>query len=438
MLAAGPVIAASPPPPPHELLATALFHDLLGRPADPAGLAYWTNLLDAGLSSVTSATAITASDEYFVNLVRRDYEKYLGREPDAAGLIYWTVLAKAGLTDESLAAGILSSPEMSARPGTTDQAWIAALYEDLLGRQVDAESEAYWMAQLGSGGQRADVAYRIAGSEERARRTVEDDMARYLDRQVDPQSLDYYFNEMAHGMTDEQVLCQIVGSTEYFKLQTGQPESTVPVPRLDQGWQSTNAAIDARARQGNVDLLFIGDSITQNWESFGAPTWTQFYGARKAMNAGIGGDGTENILWRIEHGNLDGISPKVVVLMIGTIDSGSDPSARDVAAGVQAVVRELQVKLPNSTILLLGTFPQGVDPTSPLRQTITASNQIISGLADGRTVDYLDLSSVFLNRDGTLNQSLRNPDLIHPNAQGYVVWAQAMEPTLSKLLSATP
>jgi len=431
------VIAASPQPP-HELLATALFHNLLGRPADPAGLAYWTNLLDAGVSSFNIATAITGGDEYFVNLVRRDYEKYLGRAPDAAGLIYWVVLAQAGLTDESLAAGILSSPELSAGHGTTDQAWIAAVYEDLLGRQADAASEAYWMAQLEAGGQRIDVAYRIAGSEERARRTVEDDMARCLDVQAVPQIVDIYFNEMAHGTTDEQVLSQIVGSLEYFKLQTGQPESTVPVPRLDQGWQLSNAAIDARARQGNVGLLFIGDSITQYWGSIGAPTWNQFYGARKAMNAGIFDDGTENVLWRIEHGNLDGISPKVVVLMIGTVDAYFDPFARDVAAGVQAVVRELQVKLPHTTILLLGTFPQGVDPTSPWRQTITASNQIISGLADGRTVDYLDLSSVFLNPDGTLNQSLRTPDLIHPNAQGYAVWAQAMEPTLARLLSATP
>src|SRR5690349_10197935 len=139
----------------------------------------------------------------------------------------------------------------------------------------------------------------------------------------------------------------------------------VPAPR-DANWVKRHEGFVQEARQGGIDLLFLGDSITDFWRSRGSNVWNQYYAPRHAANFGISGDRTQHVLWRMDHGELEGIKPRVVVLMIGTNNTGKERGSNQIRntvpetiAGVQAVVRELREKLPGSKILLLGIFPRG-------------------------------------------------------------------------------
>ena len=189
-----------------------------------------------------------------------------------------------------------------------------------------------------------------------------------------------------------------------------------------------------KAKMGQVDLLMIGDSITHGWETKGKKVWEQFYGSRHALNLGFSGDRTEHVLWRLEHGEVDGISPKLVVLMIGTNNTGhrQDPP-KETAAGIKAIIDQLRARLPKTKILLLAIFPRGRDANNRLRKINEAINNIIQGFADNKTVFYLNINDKFLEPDGTLPKSIM-PDLLHPNADGYRIWAEAMEPTIRKLM----
>jgi lysophospholipase L1-like esterase len=192
------------------------------------------------------------------------------------------------------------------------------------------------------------------------------------------------------------------------------------------------------AKMGDVDLLMIGDSITHGWENTGKQVWDQYYGDRKAFNLGFSGDRTEQVLWRLEHGAVKGISPKLAVVMIGTNNAGhrQDP-AEETAAGIEAIVKDLRQRLPETKILLLGIFPRGEKPDDKLRRLNDETNETIARLADDEQVVYLDLSETFLDDEGLLPKSVM-PDLLHPNEQGYQKWAAAMEPTIRKLMGEKP
>ncbi len=184
-----------------------------------------------------------------------------------------------------------------------------------------------------------------------------------------------------------------------------------------------------RAKQGDkepVDLLFLGDSITQGWND--NAVWKRFYGPRKAANFGIGGDRTQHVLWRIQNGELEGIAPKVVVLMIGT-NNVSSGSADEIAQGFTAIVKAIRENgCPRTKILLLGVFPRGEKP-NPGREKLAAVNAKIANLADGSNVWFLDIGKSFLNEDGTISRQIM-PDFLHLSTRGYRIWADAMEPTL--------
>jgi beta-glucosidase len=208
--------------------------------------------------------------------------------------------------------------------------------------------------------------------------------------------------------------------------------TTTPVPRNDKWWMDRHEAMNARVKQGNADLLFIGDSITQGWEGAGKEVWKEFYGNRNAVNLGIGGDQTQHVLWRLEHGNLEGISPKLAVVMIGTNNSFSY-QPEEIAAGIEAIVKTLRAKVPQTKILLLGIFPRGATPADQLRQVNEKTNAIAAKLADGKQVVYLDIGKAFLQPDGTLTKEIM-PDLLHLSPKGYRLWAEAIEPEVAKVL----
>ncbi len=189
-----------------------------------------------------------------------------------------------------------------------------------------------------------------------------------------------------------------------------------------------------KARNENPEVIFIGDSITENWEKDGAAVFARNYTKYKALAFGFGGDRTENVLWRLQHGEVDGIKPKVAVLMVGTNNTGSrQENPVTTAAGIKRNIDELQQRLPDTTILLLAIFPRDATPQGPLRQINQKVNAIISTYADHKRVHYLDINQAFLDADGTLSKDVM-PDLLHPNAKGYDIWATAMAPALQRLL----
>ena len=208
--------------------------------------------------------------------------------------------------------------------------------------------------------------------------------------------------------------------------------STTPAPRDDASWMPRHKLMNERVKKGNVDLLMIGDSITHGWEGGGKDVWEKYYAKRNAVNLGIGGDQTQHVLWRLEHGNIDGIQPKLAVLMIGTNNAGTGNS-KAIAAGVEAIVAKLRSKLPQTKVLILAIFPRGIDTKDRLRQVNAKANQMIAKLADDKNVYYLDIGAKFLDKDGKLPRDIM-PDLLHPNAKGYQIWAEAIEPSVKKLM----
>lgn len=185
----------------------------------------------------------------------------------------------------------------------------------------------------------------------------------------------------------------------------------------------------------DVDLLFIGDSITHSWENKnGKEIWDEFYADRKAANLGFSGDRTEQVIWRLQHGEVEGLSPKLVVLMIGTNNTGhrQDPP-KETVLGIEYIIKELRERLPASRILLLAVFPRAATPDDELRQLNSEINSMLPLLADDKNVFFLDINEAFLDQKGNLSKDIM-PDLLHPNARGYRIWAEAMEPTVKRLL----
>ncbi len=206
-----------------------------------------------------------------------------------------------------------------------------------------------------------------------------------------------------------------------------------PEPRPDDWWRQRHESMNERVKQGNVDLVFIGDSITQSWENEGKDVWKKCYGERKAANLGIGGDRTQHVLWRLTHGNLDGIEPKAAVIMIGTNNSnGADNTAEEIAEGIAAIVKTVHEQCPETQILILGIFPRGPKPDAQ-REKNAAASAIAAKLADGKSVFYLDIGEKFLEKDGTLTKEIM-PDFLHLSPRGYEIWAQAIEPKLKEML----
>jgi beta-glucosidase len=206
-------------------------------------------------------------------------------------------------------------------------------------------------------------------------------------------------------------------------------------PRPDQGWKTRSELLNKRVKETpDAQLLFIGDSITQGWEGAGAKeTWDKYYGDRKAVNLGIGGDRTQHVLYRLQNGNLDGIKPKAAIVMIGTNNSnGEDNTPGQIADGIRAIVKELRARQPQMKILLLGIFPRS-ENFSPQRGKITQVNQLIHKLDDGQNVHYLDIGHRFMEEDGTLAAKVMY-DYLHFTPKGYQIWAEAIEPKLADLL----
>ena len=217
-------------------------------------------------------------------------------------------------------------------------------------------------------------------------------------------------------------------------------------PVLHPGTEKRHESFNEIAKKGDAQLVFLGDSITHGWEGKGKAVWEQTWAPLKAANFGIGGDRTEHVLWRIDHGNFDGIKPKEIVLMIGTNNTGHQGrpqteldgavyqcSAQQTADGIKAILAKLQQKCPEARILLLAIFPRGANKDDKFRQQNEATNALVKAFADDKKVFFLDIGGKFLEADGMLPKSIM-PDLLHPNEKGYQIWSDAIEAKVKELL----
>jgi lysophospholipase L1-like esterase len=204
----------------------------------------------------------------------------------------------------------------------------------------------------------------------------------------------------------------------------------------DVKWLSRHVGFVIEAKKGGIEVLFLGDSITDAWrnkgDKGGKEVWEKVFAPLKAANFGIGGDQTQHVLWRIERGEMQGIQPKVVVVMIGTNNLRGN-SDKEITAGIKAVVRAVHDKSPTTKVLLLGIFPRGATAEDKRRDRIVAINKEIAKLDDGKKVRYLDIGQKFLGENGTLSKEIMW-DALHLTTRGYEIWAEAITPTLKEML----
>jgi len=197
-------------------------------------------------------------------------------------------------------------------------------------------------------------------------------------------------------------------------------------PRDD--WYITVQQKFDRYKGKSPEIIFDGDSITNRWETMGRDTWTRFAG--RAADFGIEGDRTENLLWRLSKGQVDGMDPKLVVLLIGTNNVGRD-SAENISEGIRAVVAEYEKRCPHAHIVLMAVLPRGKTTTDSSRIKVEAVNRLISSLDDGRHVSFVDIGPSLTGSDGNISAEMM-PDYVHPTAMGYVIWADALKALLDQ------
>ncbi len=189
----------------------------------------------------------------------------------------------------------------------------------------------------------------------------------------------------------------------------------------------------ATAKQGNIDLLLHGDSITDWWQlDANKPVFDKYFGSIRTANFAVAGDTTQGVLWGLRNGEGQGFQPKAVMLMIGTNNTGQF-TGPEIAEGVGAVVMELRRNFPSAKILLLAIFPRGV-PGDPVRDKIAEVNQIISKLDDKKNVFYMDIGQKFLDDKGVFLPDSFRADNLHPQARGYEIWGEAVSAKLAELM----
>jgi lysophospholipase L1-like esterase len=209
------------------------------------------------------------------------------------------------------------------------------------------------------------------------------------------------------------------------------PNSAI-IPSLAPFFQSKHQANLELAKRGDIDVVFMGDSITEGWrgDSAGKPVFDKYFGQMKVANFGISGDSTQGVLYRLRHGEGQSFSPKAVMLMIGT-NNTSRNTAPEIAEAIGAIVLEMQRDYPKARIMLLGIFPRSTANDS-VRAKIAEINRIISRLDDGDHVHYMDIGSKFLDAEGNIPKDIMN-DGLHPTTKGYEIWAEAVKEPLAAL-----
>ena len=219
--------------------------------------------------------------------------------------------------------------------------------------------------------------------------------------------------------------------------------AVIPVPKLEEDfydWYARHSAKCREAASGNHDLIFIGDSITHLFEGDpnvpgrGECLWRKYYGARNALNLGFGWDRTQNVLWRLAHGEFSGQTPRLVVILIGTNNLTGTPNAPtntplEIAEGIQAICRQVSDASPSSRLLLMGVLPRGA-ADDPLRARVRELNAILQErVRSWHGVHFADIGDLLLSADGSIAVDVMS-DGVHLTEKGYRIWADAIEPVV--------
>lgn len=216
-----------------------------------------------------------------------------------------------------------------------------------------------------------------------------------------------------------------------------------PVARTDRNSLLAHSQLLQKAKQGRIDIYFEGDSITRRWGATDYPAllanWNQNFFGWNAADFGWGADTVQNILWRLENGELDGVNPKVIVLLAGTNNvgrtvppEGDNAKVADITRGLKAVLDVLRAKAPAATIIATAIFPR--NDNIAVMPTIEKINRNLADLADGQKIRYLDINAKLADRDGKLFDGMMNADKLHPAIPGYQVWADALKPLFMQIL----
>jgi lysophospholipase L1-like esterase len=208
--------------------------------------------------------------------------------------------------------------------------------------------------------------------------------------------------------------------------------------RTDEHATERHAAIMALPNRASARLVFLGDSITRRWAEV-PELWKRYFQKYDPVNLGVGSDATQNVIWRIENGELDGMNPRVLVLLIGANNAPTN-CGEEIAAAVEKIVGIIRVKLPRTRILLMAIFPRGPQkrgtPEDPFSMdAIRRANEGLAALADAKTVRFLDIGSLFLGPDGEIDTALL-ADKLHPAAAGFAVWGDAIAPILEEMMES--
>jgi len=212
-----------------------------------------------------------------------------------------------------------------------------------------------------------------------------------------------------------------------------------PVPRSDKNSQLAHLQLLEKGRRGGIDICFVGDSITRRWGATDYPdflaNWKQNFFGWNAGDFGWGADTIQNILWRLENGEIDGVNPKVIVILAGTNNVGTTPGddakVADVIKGIKALVELCRLKAPSATLILTAIFPR--NDNMAVMPTINRINEGIAKFADGKTIRFLNINDKLADRDGILFEGM-TVDKLHPNLKGYQIWADALKPLFTELL----
>lgn len=249
-------------------------------------------------------------------------------------------------------------------------------------------------------------------------------------------------NARVLGFSFVALVCACAASFQGAVAENPSLSASQPVPRSDTNSLLAHEQLVRKAKQGGIDVYFVGDSITRRWGAADPhyqqylENWrTNFFGWN-AANFGWGADRIENILWRLNNGELDGVNPKVVVVLAGInnigTEAGGPQKAADITQGLKSILEVCQTKAPNATVILTAIFPRNDNPRAI--PTINQINLNLAHLADGKKVRYLDINDKIADGNGRLLAGMVNPDQIHPTLKAYQVWADALKPIFSELL----
>jgi lysophospholipase L1-like esterase len=427
---------------PNQLFVDRLFVDVLARPADDSALIALGPMLDSGrLSRLQLVQVILSSPGAYQQDVNRDYLSLLNRPADPAGLSWFSSALSSGASLDAVEASLIGSPEFVSDSGGSNSSFLTLLFVKVLGRPIDAPTATALLSAMTSGVTPGQVATWVLTTPEARRVEVQGEFQRLLRRSPDEPTLESFTNSLVAGETEYNLDAILMASPEYFnagwepEIPPGDP-AAVSTAESEPARVELDGALRQEAQQGHVNVLFFGDSITAAWTlpDLGAPVWQRDFVPLNSAAFGIPGDATQNMLWRIQSGELNGLKPKVIVLNAGTNDIAFF-SAQQTAGGVRANVLVLQNQFPQAKILVVGILPFDV-PTAPagLENRIRVANALIAKMDTGNpSLRYVDVGSDFLESDGSIIPGLF-ADGVHPTVAGFALYSALIKPTINAML----